>query len=96
MDDGSIVITVRDITEPKKNELALQETEATVILEHNRLLSAIESFTDGFALFDAEDKFVICNENYLTSQPLLNDLLTPGVTFEEILRARIERGGQRL
>jgi PAS domain S-box-containing protein len=92
MDDGSIVITVNDITESKQNEFALHATEKAASLEHNRLLSAIESFEDGFALFDAEDKFVMCNENYLTSQSDLSDLLTPGVTFEEILRARVERG----
>ncbi|MBT7486196.1 MAG: PAS domain S-box protein, partial [Rhodospirillales bacterium] len=91
MDDGGIVITVSDITESKQNEFALRATEETAALEHNRLLSAIESFEDGFALFDAEDKFVMCNEHYLASQSDLSDLLTPGVTFEEILRARVER-----
>lgn len=60
-------------------------------LEHDRLVSAIESFEDGFALFDAENKFVTCNKNYLASQPELSDLLMPGVTFEEILRVLVER-----
>jgi PAS domain S-box-containing protein len=57
------------------------------------LREAVEGIQDGFALYDAEDRFVFCNEAYRAGDRAgLINLLKPGVTFEEILRARIAEG----
>jgi diguanylate cyclase (GGDEF)-like protein/PAS domain S-box-containing protein len=39
----------------------LRQAERSATLAHQRLRDAIESIEDGFALFDAEDRLVICN-----------------------------------
>jgi signal transduction histidine kinase/CheY-like chemotaxis protein len=57
-----------------------------------RLLEAIENINEGFVLFDANDRLVLCNEHYRESYPLLADLMRPGTTFEEIVRGGLERG----
>jgi adenylate cyclase len=57
-----------------------------------RLVEAIESISEGFALFDAEDRLVLCNSRYgelLYSEPVE---LKAGMTFESIVRRAAERG----
>jgi adenylate cyclase len=58
-----------------------------------RLIDAIESISEGFALYDAEDRLVLSNSRY--RELLYSDLaieLTPGTTFEQIIRRSAERG----
>ena len=56
------------------------------------LEDAIENMADGFALFDAEDCFVHCNENYRNILSGITDHLVPGTSFEDMTRAFAERG----
>ncbi len=56
------------------------------------LEDAIENMADGFALFDAEDCFVHCNENYRNILSGIADHLVPGTSFEDMTRAFAERG----
>jgi class 3 adenylate cyclase/PAS domain-containing protein len=58
-----------------------------------RLIDAIESISEGFALYDAEDRLVLSNSRY--RELLYSDLaieLTPGTIFEHIIRRSAERG----
>lgn len=57
-----------------------------------KLLTAIDSLEDGFVLFDAEDRLVLCNDKYREIYNLSNDLLVPGNKFEDIVRAAADRG----
>lgn len=54
---------------------------------HGHLLDAIESFAEGFALFDSEDRLVMCNARYREIYGEIADEIREGVTFEELLRA---------
>ncbi|KGB83413.1 hypothetical protein JT55_02460 [Rhodovulum sp. NI22] len=58
----------------------------------NRLFSAIEAIDDGFALYDADGKFVTCNQNYKEFYKLSEDLFVPGNSFEYIIREGVRRG----
>lgn len=58
-----------------------------------RLVDAIESISEGFALYDKEDRLVLSNSRY--RELLYSDLaieLTPGTTFEYVIRRSAERG----
>ena len=57
-----------------------------------RLNDAIESMSEGFILFDRNDCFVLCNENYREMFSLSADLLIPGRSFEDIIREGAKRG----
>ncbi len=69
---------IRDITDRKR-------LEASARLAAERLASAVESIQDAFALFDAEDRLVLCNSVYRTlvgatwTGPLL------GATYPQLL-----------
>jgi adenylate cyclase len=59
----------------------------------NLLTDAIESITEGFALYDAEDHLVICNSHYReVLYPVVTSGLEPGSLFEDIVRSAAELG----
>ncbi|MDJ0895094.1 MAG: PAS domain S-box protein [Alphaproteobacteria bacterium] len=73
-----------DLTENKQREADLRQARET-------LEDAIESLAEGFALYDADDRLLMCNQQYRSYNPLSADLLVPGVKWEDFLRI----GGQR-
>jgi class 3 adenylate cyclase/PAS domain-containing protein len=68
--------------------LAIADNEA-----RRRLSDAIESISEGFSLYDADDQLVVSNSTY---RKLLysgiEDVVVPGASFETIIREAAERG----
>lgn len=59
----------------------------------DRLLrDAVDSISEGFVIFDADDRLVLCNEAYRRMYPEIADLSVPGASFVDILRAGVARG----
>ncbi len=54
-----------------------------------RFMAAIESVSDGLALFDADDRMVFCNNRFKELNPDLAPKIVPGISFEEMLRDNI-------
>jgi len=74
-----------DVTAPKEAEIAFRRSE-------QRLTDAIESISEGFSLYDASDRLIVCNRAY-------GELLYPGMgtptpatPFETLIRNTAERG----
>ncbi|SFM47712.1 PAS domain S-box-containing protein [Methylobacterium pseudosasicola] len=59
--------------------------------ERQRLIEAIESSSDGFALFDAEERLLLCNTHFRQLHPGLMGKIAPGASFSAIARAAAER-----
>ncbi|MGH6934435.1 MAG: PAS-domain containing protein, partial [Dongiaceae bacterium] len=58
-----------------------------------RLTSAIESISEGFSLYDRDDRLIVANTKYRNLLYAgLSDAIQPGVTFESIVRRAIDRG----
>jgi signal transduction histidine kinase/CheY-like chemotaxis protein len=57
-----------------------------------RLTEAIETISEGFSLYDAEDKLIVCNSRYQELLASHADVMVPGTSFETILRSSVERG----
>jgi signal transduction histidine kinase/DNA-binding response OmpR family regulator len=76
--------------ELSSKELSDARDEATAA--RRRLTDALESITEGFFLFDAEDRLVVCNSRFRELYPGLADIVVPGVTFDTILRTVTQRG----
>lgn len=66
------------------------EIEATEKAEaaHHRLLDAIESSGEGFALFDVRDRLMVSNARFAE----MCDAAVPGAPFDSILRAAVMGG----
>src|SRR5690349_14698138 len=62
-------------------------TDAEALLQNT-----VESVAEGFAIFDAEDRLVTCNESYRSSFQDGSDYIVPGIRFKAILREGLARG----
>jgi PAS domain S-box-containing protein len=82
---ASRVAWLYDITDLKRAEAARR-------LSEQRLVDAIESISEGFALFDSQDRLVMCNERYRELYPGNADMFVPGTPFEVMARTAAERG----
>ncbi|MEM7425387.1 MAG: PAS-domain containing protein [Pseudomonadota bacterium] len=84
-DQHVIVSVITDETE----RLAAQEE----IRRGNELLhDAIESLSEGFALFDEDSRLVMCNARYRAQNRTISDVLEPGIRWIDVLRTGAERG----
>lgn len=105
--DGRLVGIRTDITELKARELQLQTAQERLARQAEEmraladeaerskavLADAIESTQEGFSLFDENDRLVVFNARVREFFPTVADLIEPGVTFAELLREGIKRGG---
>jgi transcriptional regulator with PAS, ATPase and Fis domain len=76
---------VQDITERKQAE---DSAEAS----RHLLLDAIESISQGFVLYDKDDRFVLANSHTKAMFPELADKMSPGMRYEDAVRAALESG----
>ncbi|WP_353473584.1 PAS-domain containing protein [Salipiger sp. H15] len=65
------------------------------ITELMRMWSALEELPDGFVIYDAEDRLLMCNETYRGIYRESAPAIRPGASFEDILRFGLERGQYR-
>lgn len=73
----------------KKNE-ALFKRQTELINE--QLYNAIETFPDGFVLYDPDDRLLMCNKAFREMWSGIDDLIKPGVYFHELAAAIESRG----
>ncbi len=85
--DGGLVVAFMDITNLKESEAALAEARDNAEDARLQLVEAIESITEGFALFDGDQRLVICNEKFRSIHAAVAGIMRPGVSRQEILDA---------
>jgi adenylate cyclase len=89
IDEMTRALTVFRDTAVEIEEKGLREVDRA----RQRLIDAIESTSEGFALYDADDKLVLCNTIY---KEMLCDHadsdMVPGMSFETILCRAVEDG----
>ena len=79
------ITSIVDLTEQ-------QERENALALAHQLLEDAIEALSEGFALFDQDDRLVTFNSRFCEFNSQCQDILKPGTLFEDIIRTGMERG----
>ncbi len=70
----------------------LAEANASVEASDRLFREAVGSISQGFAVYDSDDRLVVCNDAYLACYGLIRDLLVPGAAYADLLRAGVERG----
>ncbi len=88
--EGGIVSLRVDITDLKRAEAALRESEARVALAHARLIDAVDSLDDPFFLWDAEERLVLANA--AAAKGPGGEMLRPGMRLEDVLVHRVRAG----
>jgi adenylate cyclase len=59
--------------------------------QRKTIAAAIATISEGFVLYDAEDRIVLFNDQFRAIYPGLADMIKPGTTFNEVLNAVISR-----
>jgi signal transduction histidine kinase/DNA-binding NarL/FixJ family response regulator/HPt (histidine-containing phosphotransfer) domain-containing protein len=65
----------------QREKIDAERARARAVLE-----SAIETMPDGFVMFDADDRLVICNQRYRDLYAVSAPFIVPGALFEDIIR----------
>ena len=60
--------------------------------QRRMIATAIETISEGFVLYDPQDRLVLCNSKFRELYPKIDDLMVPGTPFATILRAIVDRG----
>lgn len=89
--EGYTVDVRVDVTDLIQQQQALAEAQAEAQQARAVLDDAIEALPEGFALFDAEDRLVVCNTQFRALYPRAQAMIRPGRTFEEILRYGLQQ-----
>ena len=97
--NGGLLMTCRDVTEAQRIEQTLDARYLAQELERaqRRLSEAIEAISEGFVLFDSEDRLVLCNATYRRyyADAVGKEAVTrlkPGALYEDVIRTFFERG----
>jgi len=83
--EAAVLASLTVISQSKSVEAELQRSEA-------RIKDAIESISDGFIYYDADEKLVLSNQKYRDFYPWIEEVLAPGVQLEQVARLAAERG----
>jgi signal transduction histidine kinase/DNA-binding NarL/FixJ family response regulator len=68
------------------------KAEADRLHWRRQLENALNSMADGFVMFDAEDRLVVCNRSYRQMYALSAPFIRPGALFDDIVREGARRG----
>jgi PAS domain S-box-containing protein len=77
--------TATDVTDVAD---ALRRAESAEVL----LRDAVDSISEGFVIYDREDRFVMCNDAYWRIFPESMQHVVPGTPYEELLRTNVAAG----
>ncbi len=83
---------IRDMSHQRRYESELARAKANAEQAEHQLRTAIEALDDGFVLFDADDRLVLCNDRYLEYYKISADIIRPGAYFEDMVREGARRG----
>ena len=85
MPDGALVISLTDISDQKATEAQLIEARNEAERARRQLIQALNAMSEGFVLWDADDRLVTFNAPYRDHYSYTPETLVPGVPFEEVL-----------
>ncbi|WP_149541159.1 PAS-domain containing protein [Siccirubricoccus phaeus] len=71
----------------QREKVEAERAQARAVLE-----SAIETMPDGFVMYDATDRLVICNQRFRDLYAISAPFILPGAHFEDIMREGARRG----
>lgn len=79
----------------ERNRLQHERDKASDELQaaQSQLNAALESMSEGFSLYDKDDRLVLSNQRFREElHPGMDDFITPGTTFESIIRQSAQSG----
>jgi diguanylate cyclase (GGDEF)-like protein len=71
---------------------ALQQREEELRLQNEQLDAALDNMLQGLAMFDAEQRLIVCNRRYREMYGLTPDQVKPGTSVRQIFEYRLANG----
>ena len=68
------------------------QAEETARESAERLHDVIEALPEGFAMFDPDDRLLLCNTRFREMYRPIADMWVPGARFVDLLRAGVDHG----
>lgn len=78
MPDGSLVSTHEDITER-------ESLNARLAAQHMQLDAVMQNMVQGVAMYDADQRLIICNRRYIEMYRLSPEIVKPGITLGDVM-----------
>jgi diguanylate cyclase (GGDEF)-like protein len=82
------VYAIRDLRERRAAAEERRQLNALLAEQHEQLDAALENMLQGLAMFDAEQRLIICNQRYADMYGLTAEQVRPGTTVSQILEYR--------
>ena len=96
---GVEVYAIRDLRERReaaeerdRQNSALQQHEEELRVQNMRFDTALNNMSQGLAMFDAEQRLVVCNRLYSELYGLTPEQVQPGTTIRQLLEYRHAKG----
>jgi signal transduction histidine kinase/ActR/RegA family two-component response regulator len=86
----------REIVRANRSYLLAREAEREAERAKGQLVDAIASISEGFVLYDEEDRVALFNERYKDLHPPIAPIMRVGISFEDMLREAVQRGGIKI
>ncbi len=80
------------VIEARTSDAAIAERLRRAEEANELLLLALEETAEGLILYDKNHRLLVWNRRFVEIYPELDGVLTPGISYEEILLARVEKG----
>ena len=90
--DDHVVAIRMDVTDVVQNERRVQQMEEQARMTRRQLDEAIQSMSQGFALFDPRHRLIVCNEAFNALYKAPESGLEAGMPFESLMRQALNRG----
>ena len=81
-----------DITDRKQAAEALRQAHVHAEEAEARLLDAVENISEGFVLYDSDERLQLCNSKFRDFYNYSESDAAPGTTYKHLVRLDFERG----
>ena len=89
---GGIVVSGEDVTDRIEAETRADDLARRAQAAERSLKEALDAISDGFALYDSDDRLVVLNRAIRTLYDLPHDVSLTGARFEDLLRYAVGQG----
>ena len=97
--DGGWVVTINDVTERETLNSRLQRQHELLKAQQEKLRTrnlqfdaALNNMSQGLAMFDAEQRLIVCNRRYSEMYGLIREQVKPGTQSRQIFQTRLDNG----
>ena len=93
---AAIVLLLRSRRRAERALTIGQTVVTQVQAQHDALRTAIDGLPDGLALFDADDRLIVCNRSFAQAFARMSDLRIHGARHVDLVRAMVDVNDHQL